>query len=49
MTPIFEFTTSSVDYILAYIGNVVGSAMPIIVIVLGIGIGLWVLSYFIHK
>lgn len=49
MTPIFEFGTSSMASILEYTGELISNAMPLIVIILGIGIGLWVISYFIHR
>lgn len=49
MSPIFEFTTSSMDKILAYTGNLIGSVMPLIVVVIGIGIALWILDHFLLR
>lgn len=45
----FEFSTSSIASVLGYTGELIGDAMPLIVVILGIGIGLWILSYFIHR
>ena len=49
MTPIFEFTTSTISSILAYTGNLIGSVMPLIVVVIGIGIALWIIDHFILR
>jgi len=46
---IFEFTTSSMASILDYTGTLIGNAMPLIVIILGIGIGLWILDHFLLR
>ncbi len=49
MTPIFELTPTTTDNILAYAGQLISDAMPLLVIILGIGIGLWVIGYFIRR
>lgn len=49
MTPIFEFTTSSVASIVGWTGELISNVMPILVIILGIGIGLWILDHFLHR
>lgn len=49
MPPIFEFTTSSVSSMLAWTGNLISNVMPLIVVILGIGIALWILDHFLLK
>lgn len=49
MTPIFEFTTSNVSSTLAYVSNIILGVMPLIVVILGISIALWIIGYFIHR
>lgn len=47
MNPIFEFTTENVSSTLAYVSNVILGVMPLIVVILGIGIALWIIGHFI--
>ena len=45
----FEFTSENINTILAYTGTLIGNAMPLVVIILGIGIGLWILDHFLLR
>ncbi len=45
----FEFSTSSIASIISYTGNLIGDVMPLIVIIIGIGIALWILDHFLLK
>lgn len=45
----FEFTEANITSIFSYAGDLIGSLMPVLVIIIGIGIGLWVLSYFLPR
>ena len=49
MSPIFEFTPANISEMLAYTGNVISSLMPLIVVVIGIGIALWIFDHFLLK
>jgi len=45
----FDFTQANIDSIFGYAGDLIGSLMPILVIIIGIGIALWILSFFMPK
>jgi len=42
-------TQSSTDQIVSYITEIVGDFLPLIVIVLGIGVGIWVINKILHR
>ncbi len=48
-TPIFELTGESTASIVGWAGQLISNVMPLLVIVLGIGIGLWILDHFLHR
>jgi hypothetical protein len=43
----FEFSSSTMAGIIGYAGDLIGNAMPLIVVVVGVSIGLWILAHFI--
>lgn len=45
----FEFSTSTIAGIIDYASTIIGNMMPYVVIILGIGIGLWILDHFLHR
>lgn len=49
MSPLFEFTADNVSSTLAWTGNLIGSAMPLLVVILGVAIALWILGYFFKR
>jgi hypothetical protein len=44
----FSISTSSIDFLLASIGSLFTSVMPIFLIVIGLAIGLWILDFIIQ-
>ena len=46
---LIEFSTTTIAGIVNYATDVIGGVMPYVVIILGVGIGLWILDHFIAK
>lgn len=44
----FEFNSTHISDILAVVGDLVGDLMPLIVLILGIMIGLWVIQIIVN-
>lgn len=47
-TGFFEFNETHIADILGYVGDLVGDLMPLIVLILGITIGLWVIQIIVN-
>lgn len=47
-TGFFEFNETHIADILGYVGDLVGDLMPLIVLILGIMIGLWVIQIIVN-
>lgn len=45
----FTLTTSTMAGIIDSASTLIGNAMPLVVIILGIGIGLWILDHFLLR
>ena len=49
MISIITLATSDMTAILGYAGSLVSDLMPLLVVIIGIGIGMWIISYFIKR
>lgn len=49
MTTFFELSEATMAGIVENASSIIGNAMPLIVIILGIGIGLWILDHFLLR
>lgn len=49
MLTIIPLETEDITAILAYAGTLVSDLMPLIIIIIGISIGMWVISYFLKR
>ena len=49
LTTFFTFETEDITAMTGYASDLVGNFMPVIVVILGIGIALWIIDSIIHK
>lgn len=49
MFSIITLATSDMSGILGYAGELVGDFMPLLIVVIGISIGLWVINAILHR
>lgn len=45
----FEFTEPAMAGIIENASTLIGNAMPLIVVIIGIGIGLWILGFLLKR
>jgi hypothetical protein len=45
----FQLSSSTIAGIIDSASTLIGNAMPLVVIILGIGIGLWILDHFLLR
>lgn len=49
MFPLFTFTTNDMLGITGWATEVVGDAMPLLIVIIGIAIGVWVIRAIFHQ
>jgi hypothetical protein len=49
ITTFFTFSSEDITAMTGYSADLVGNFMPVIVVILGIGIALWIIDGIIHK